>query len=74
MADSIPTPFDVKLMNILATLMFAACGVLLLANQRTQWTTGITSVVGADQQFLDALDLSRRSPSAPSSCSRLEMI
>ncbi|MBS0427087.1 MAG: cell division protein FtsQ/DivIB [Proteobacteria bacterium] len=31
MADSIPTPFDVKLMNILATLMFAACGVLLLA-------------------------------------------
>lgn len=31
MADSIPAPFDVKLMNIVATLMFALFGVMLLA-------------------------------------------
>lgn len=31
MADSIPAPFDVKLMNIVATLLFALCGVMLLA-------------------------------------------
>jgi cell division protein FtsQ len=31
MADSIPVPFDVKLMNIVATLLFALCGVMLLA-------------------------------------------
>ncbi|HSV59849.1 MAG TPA: cell division protein FtsQ/DivIB [Variovorax sp.] len=31
MADSIPVPFDVKLMNIVATLLFALCGFMLLA-------------------------------------------
>ena len=31
-ADSIPVPFDVKLMNITATLAFAACAVMLLAS------------------------------------------
>jgi cell division protein FtsQ len=31
MADSIPVPFDVKLMNIVATLLFALCAVMLLA-------------------------------------------
>ena len=31
MADSIPAPFDVKLMNIVATLLFALCGLMLLA-------------------------------------------
>jgi len=31
MADSIPVPFDVKLMNIVASLLFALCGVMLLA-------------------------------------------
>ena len=31
MADSIPAPLDVKLMNIVATLLFALCGVMLLA-------------------------------------------
>src|SRR5688572_8843862 len=30
MADSIPAPLDVKLMNIVATLLFALCGVMLL--------------------------------------------
>ncbi|MDM0114579.1 cell division protein FtsQ/DivIB [Variovorax sp. J22R133] len=31
MADSIPVPFDVRLMNIVATLLFALCGLMLLA-------------------------------------------
>jgi cell division protein FtsQ len=31
MADSIPVPFDVKLMNIVATLLFALCALMLLA-------------------------------------------
>ncbi|MGR4872034.1 cell division protein FtsQ/DivIB [Variovorax sp. LARHSF232] len=31
MADSIPVPLDVRLMNIVATLLFALCGVMLLA-------------------------------------------
>ena len=31
MADSIQAPFDVKLMNIVATLLFALCAVMLLA-------------------------------------------
>ena len=31
MADSIPVPFDVKLMNITATLVFALCALMLLA-------------------------------------------
>ncbi|KAF1061031.1 MULTISPECIES: cell division protein FtsQ/DivIB [unclassified Variovorax] len=31
MADSIPTPFDVKLMNIVANLAFVAVGLMLLA-------------------------------------------
>jgi len=31
MADSMPVPFDVKLMNIVATLLFALCGFMLLA-------------------------------------------
>ncbi|MFT4268845.1 MAG: cell division protein FtsQ/DivIB [Xenophilus sp.] len=31
MADTLPVPFDVRLMNVLATLLFAAFGVMLLA-------------------------------------------
>jgi cell division protein FtsQ len=31
MADSIPVPFDVKLMNLIATLLFALCALMLLA-------------------------------------------
>ncbi len=31
MADSIPVPFDVKLMNFTATLVFALCALMLLA-------------------------------------------
>ncbi|RYF31718.1 MAG: cell division protein FtsQ, partial [Comamonadaceae bacterium] len=31
MADAIPVPFDVRLMNIIATLMFALVAVMLLA-------------------------------------------
>ena len=31
MAESTPMPFDVKLMNIVATLLFASCGLMLLA-------------------------------------------
>ena len=31
MADSIPVPFDVRLMNLVATLLFALCGIMLLA-------------------------------------------
>jgi len=31
MADTAPIPFDVKLMNIVATLLFALCAVMLLA-------------------------------------------
>ena len=31
MADALPVPFDVRLMNIVATLMFAAVAVMLLA-------------------------------------------
>ncbi|MFS8066422.1 MAG: cell division protein FtsQ/DivIB, partial [Byssovorax sp.] len=31
MADSIPVPFDVKLMNLTATLLFALCALMLLA-------------------------------------------
>ena len=31
MADSLPTPFDVRLMNVVATLVFALFGLVLLA-------------------------------------------
>ncbi|MET0542036.1 MAG: cell division protein FtsQ/DivIB [Variovorax sp.] len=31
MADSIPVPFDVKLMNLTATLLFALCALMLMA-------------------------------------------
>ena len=31
MADALPTPFDVRLMNVVATLVFVLFGALLLA-------------------------------------------